>query len=102
MPAVAQNYSITELDLCGLAIYIASLSHLLNRVNFDAVVDHIALIHIMKCKSELATGRIKRLLEILSSYMFHLYYIKGEDMILSYFLSWMEGDESDPHKVVPI
>ena len=35
-----RSYSITELELCGLAINIASFSHLLKRVDFDATVDH--------------------------------------------------------------
>ena len=34
----ARSYSITELELCGLAINIASFSHLLKRVDFDAIV----------------------------------------------------------------
>ena len=58
----AQNYSITELEMYGLAINIASFSHLLKRVDFDAVVDHLALLHILKSKTEPATTRIKRLL----------------------------------------
>ena len=81
----ARNYSITELELCGLAITIASFAHLLKRVDFDAIVDHLAIMHIMKSKMEPATNQIKRLLEILSSYSFNLYYIKGKDMILSDF-----------------
>ena len=64
-----------------------SFAHLLKRVDFDGVVDHLAIMHIMKCKMEPATNRIKRLLEILSSYSFNLHYIKGKDMILSDFLS---------------
>ena len=43
MPEAAKNYSITELEMCGLAIKIATLSHLLRKVNFDAVVDHLAI-----------------------------------------------------------
>ena len=71
-----KGYSITELVLCGLAINIASFSHLLKRVDFDAIVDHLALTHIIKSKMELATTRIKRLLELISSYSFSLYYVK--------------------------
>ena len=37
MPEAARNYSITELEMCGLAINIASFAHLLKRVDFDAV-----------------------------------------------------------------
>ena len=43
LPEAMKNYSITELELCGLAINIASFSHLLKRVNFDAIVDHLSL-----------------------------------------------------------
>ena len=51
----AKNYSITELQLCGLAINIASFSHLLKRVDFDAIVDHISVTHIIKSKGDPAT-----------------------------------------------
>ena len=76
MPEAAKNYSITELEMCGLAINMAGFAHLLKRVDFDAVVDHLAIAHIMKSKVEPASNRIKRLLEILSVYSFNLYYIK--------------------------
>ena len=73
LPEAAKSYSITELELCGLAINIASFSHLLKRVGFDAIVDHLALTCIIKSKMEPATARIKRLLELISSYSFNLY-----------------------------
>ena len=76
-----------ELELCGLAINIASFSHLLKRVDVYAIVDHLVLTHIIKSKMELVTTRIKRLLELTSSYSFNLYYMKGKDMVLSDFLS---------------
>ena len=59
LPEAAKIYSITELELCGLAINIASFAHLLKRVDFDAIVDHLALTHIIKSKAEPATTRIK-------------------------------------------
>ena len=71
--------------VCGLAINIASFLHLLKRVDFEAIVDHSDLTHIIKSKTEPATTRIKRLLELISSYSFNLYYMKGKDMILSNF-----------------
>ena len=86
LPETAKSYSITELELCGLAINIASFSHLLKRVHFDAIVDHLALMLIIKSKMKLATTRIKRLLELISLNSFNLYYMKGKDMILSDFL----------------
>ena len=102
LPKAAKNYSITELEMCSLAINIASFAHLLKRVDFDTVVDHLAITHIMKSKTEPATNRIKRLLEILSSYSFNLYYIKGKDMILSDFLSRQIEDDSNLHEIIPI
>ena len=102
LPEAAKNYSITELELCGLAINIASFAHLLKRVDFDAIVDHLALTHIIKSKAELATTRIKRLLELISSYSFNLYYMKGKDMILSDSLSKQKNDDSDPSEIIPI
>ena len=102
MPEAAKNYSITELEMCGLAMSIATFSHLLKKVDFDAVVDHLAITHIMRSKAEPATTRIKRLLELLGPYSFYLYYIKGKDMVLSDFLSRQKMDDSNPHKLIPI
>ena len=102
MPEVAKNYSITDLEMCGLAINIASFAHLLKRVDFDAVVDYLAIVHIMKSKAEPTSNRIQRFLEILSAYSFNLYYIKGNDMVLSDFLSRQHGDSSNLHEIIPI
>ena len=49
-PEAARNYLITELELCSLAINIISFSHLLKRVDFDAVLSHSALTCIIKSK----------------------------------------------------
>ena len=87
MPEAAKNYSITELEMCGLTINIARFVHLLKKVDFDMIIDHLAIMHTMKSKAEPATTHIKRLLELLSSYSFNLYYIKGKDMVLNNFLS---------------
>ena len=88
--------------MCGLAINITSFAHLLKKVDFDAIVDHLALVHILKRKTEPATSRIKRLLEVLSAYSFNLYYMKGKDMLLSDFLSRQGIDKSIPHQIIPI
>ena len=97
-----RSYSITELELCGLAINIASFSHLLRRVDFDAIVDHLVLMHIIISKVEPATTRIKRLLELISSYSFNLHYMKGKDMILNDFLSQQKNDDSNLLEIIPI
>ena len=102
LPEAVKNYSIAKLELCGLAINIGSFVHLIKRVDFEAIVDHLALTDIIKSKAEPATTRIKRLLELISSYSFNLYYMKGKDMILSNFLSQQKNDNSDPSEIIPI
>ena len=102
LPETAKNYSSTELELCRLAINIASFSHLLKRVDFDAIVDHLSLTHIIKSKAEPTTTRIKRLLQLISSYSFNLYYITVKHMVLSDFLSRQKNDDSNPHEIIPI
>ena len=102
MPKAAGNYSLTELEMCNLAINITSFTHLLKRVDFGTAVDHLVITHIMKSKMEPATNRIKRLLEVLGSYSFNLYYIKGKDMILSDFLSRQIEDDSNLHEIISI
>ena len=69
-PQSSKNYPITELELHGLAINIVSFSHLLKRVDFNVIVDHLALTYIIKSKAEPATTRIKTLLKLISSYSF--------------------------------
>ena len=75
---------------------------MLKRVDFDAIVDHLSLTHIIKNKTEPATTRIIRLLELISSYSFNLYYIKGKDMVLSDFLSRQGNDGSNPYDIISI
>ena len=62
-------------------------------------MDHLALTHIIKSKAESVTIK---LLELISSYSFNLYYIKGKDMVLSDFLSRQNHDYSNPHEIIPI
>ena len=38
MREAAKNYSITELEMCGLEMNIAMFPHLLKKVDFDVVV----------------------------------------------------------------
>ena len=91
-----RSYSITDLELCGLAINIDSFSHLLKRVDFDVIM------HIIMRKTEPETTRLKRLLELISFYSFNSYYMKGKDMILSSFLSRQTHGDSNSHDIIPI
>ena len=85
-----------------LILQVSQCAHLLKRVDFDAIEVHLAIVHILKSKTEPATTRIERLLEVLSAYSFNLYYMKGKYMILSDFLSRQRIDRSSPHEIIPI
>ena len=71
-------------------------------MDFDAITDHLSLIHIIKSIAEPATVRIKRLLELISSYSFYLNYIKGKDMVLSDFLSRQNSNDGNPYNIIPV
>ena len=102
LPAPAMNYSVTELEMTGMAVNIHLWRHLLHRVEFDCAVDHRAIPYIMKAKTLPATTRIMRLLEILSGYAFNLYFVKGKDMKICDFLSRIDVDRGNPGEVIPI
>ena len=102
LPAPALNYSVTELEMTGMAVNIHLWRHLLHRVEFDCAVDHRAIPYIMKAKTLPATTRIMRLLEILSGYAFNLYFVKGKDMKICDFLSRIDVDRGNPGEVIPI
>ena len=74
----------------------------MKEVDFAAIMDHLGLSHIIKSKTEPATNRIKRLLDVLSSYAFNLNNIRGKDMILSDFSYRQKHDESVPPEIIPI
>ena len=102
LPAPAINYSVTELEMTGMAVNIHLWRHLLHRVEFDCAVHHRAIPYIMKAKTLPATTRIMRLLEILSGYAFNLYFVKGKDMKICDFLSRIDVDRGNPGEVIPI
>ena len=43
-----------------------------------------------------------RQLEVPGAYSYNLYYMKGKDMTLSYYLSRIKVDKSKPHEIIPI
>ena len=74
----------------------------LGKKDFDAAVDHGAIPYIMQSKELPTTDGIIRILQRLARFNFHLYYVKGKDMILCDFLSRIKADNSDPHGLIPI
>ena len=102
LPKACENYGITELEMTGLLVNMENWKFYLGRKDFDAAVDHRAIPYIMKSKELPTTDRIIRILQRLARFNFHLYYVKGKDMILCDFLSRIKSDNSDPHNLIPI
>ena len=102
LPKACVNYGITELEMTGLLVNMENWKFYLGRKDFDAAVDHRAIPYIMKSKELPTTDRIIRILQRLGRFNFHLYYIKGKDMILCDFLSRIKSDDTDPDNLIPI
>jgi hypothetical protein len=99
----AERYSISELELHGLAINVKAFRHYLTGIFFSIIIDHSALVYILKAKREPPTLRIKKLIESLSAYNFEVNFLKGKEMFVSDFLSRHAGaDTSNPNIIDPI
>ena len=102
LPKACVNYSITELEMTGLLVNMENWKFYLGKKDFDAAVDHRAIPYIVESKELPTTDRIIRLLQRMARFNFHLYYVKGKDMILCDFLSRIKADDSNPHELIPI
>ena len=103
LPKACANYGITELEMTGLMVNIyGNWKFYLGKKDFDAAVDHRAIPYIMQSKELPTTDRIIRILQRLARFNFHIYYVKGKDMILCDFVSRIKADNSDPHGLIPI
>ena len=70
--------------------------------NFTVYVDHSALVHILRAKSEPPTLRIKKLIEHLSECSFVVKYCKGDDMKIADYLSrHPDNDLDSPNEIIP-
>ena len=103
LPLSAQRYSISELELTGIYANVTAFKHLLRNSNFTLYCDHSALVHIMNGKKERPTLRLKKLIENLSDYKFHIKFLRGKDMYVSDFLSRHPDDEeSSNDPIIPV
>lgn len=95
LPDAAKRYSVSELEFYGLYQNILAFKNILRGTHFDAIVDHSALVYIMKSKREPPTNRMQKLIELLSDYSFDLYYKKGAEMVICDLLSRMCAPSRD-------
>ena len=103
LPNACQRYSVTELELFGLLINVSAFRHLLKGCEFDAFVDHSAIVQILKSKEQPCTNRLQKLILKLSDYSFKIGYKKGSELVLADFLSRApREDDSEIDRVVPV
>ena len=76
----AIRYSISEHELCGLAVNIHSFKHILRNTDFTVIIDHSALLYILHAKREPLILRLKKRIEVLSQYSFKVKFLRGKDM----------------------
>ena len=60
LPDAVSRYSISELELTGLASNISGFKHLLSKTEFTVYVDHSALCHILKAKRQAPNSEIEK------------------------------------------
>ena len=93
LPPAAIRYSISELDLCGLAVNKHSFKHKLRNTEFTVILYNSALLYILNAKGEPPTLKPKKLIEVLSQYSFKVIFLRGKDMTIYTFLSRHPGHD---------
>ena len=77
LPPAAIRYSISELELCGLAVNMHSFKHILRNTDFTVIINHSALQYIFNAKREPSTLRFKKLSEV---YSFKVKFMRGKEI----------------------
>ena len=104
LPKAVQNYGVTELELTGLIVNIHGFSQLLKHRYFEVLVDHKAIEHLKKGRTEPPTNRLTTLLLKLRDYQIDLKYQVGSQMHTSDALSRLfnANDSKDLDDVIPL
>ena len=103
LPPAAVKYSISEPELCGLAVNIDSSKHILRNTKFRMIIDLSALLNIINAKRESPILRLKKFNIVLSLYSFKVEFLRGKDMTISDFLSrHPDHNLASPNEIIPI
>ena len=103
LPPAAIRYSISELQLCGLAVNIHSFKHILRNTDLTEIIDHSALLYILNAKREPPTLRLRKLTDVLSLLSFKVKFLRGKDMTVSDFISRHPGqDLASQNEIIPM
>ena len=103
LPLAAIRCSISELELCQLAVNIHGSKHILRNTEFTVIIDLYVLLCILNAKREPPTLRPKKLIEVLSQSSFKVIFLRGKDMTISDFLSRHPGhDLASQNEIIPI
>ena len=101
MPEAAKNYSITELNLFGLAINIASFANLLKTIDFHARVYHLALTHIINSKAEPPTNRIKNIIRSFKIILIQIIICKWKGYDTQWFSVLEKHEKNNSQEIIP-
>ena len=96
LPASANNFGVTKLELTGLLVNIHSFMQLLCNRYFEVLVDHKAIKYMIKSDTETPTTRLKTLLLKLREYTIDLKYQKDSEMHTSNTLSRLHNLTDTP------
>ena len=104
LPKSVKNFGVTELELTGILVNIHGFMQLLCNRSFEVLVNHKAIEHMIKSKTESPTTILKTLLLKLSEYTIDLKYQKGSEMHTSDALSRLQNivDTPDNKDVIPL
>ena len=64
LPEAARNVFYCRVGNVYFSYKYCYFAHILKRVDFDAIVDHLALMHIIQSKAEPTTTQVETLLEV--------------------------------------
>ena len=84
LPPAGIRYSISKLELCGLAVNKHHYKHIVRNTDFTVIIDHSVLLYILNANTEPPTLRLKKLIEVLSQYSFKVKFKRGKDMTIFY------------------
>ena len=96
LPDAAKRYSVSELEAYGVLQNVLAFKNLLCNNHFKIIVDHSALVNILRSKSIPPTMRLLKVIERLSPYSFDICYMKGSELLVTDWLSrHIENDKVD-------
>ncbi|PIK34594.1 putative enzymatic polyprotein [Apostichopus japonicus] len=87
LPPACQRYSVTELEMMGLFINVTAFKHLLQNVEFEAYVDHSAIVELFNQNKNQQLHAYVSFCSNCQNIHFRLVNKKGSELVLADYLS---------------